>query len=170
VGFAGNFITNLLNVYLKDNRKLSDQTTAWLAGLPMAFGIVSCVLGGALSDWLIRRTGSRTWGRRLVGGTALLLAAVTTLLPIWAHEVWLLGLAFSAWFFFNDATMGPAWASCADVGERYAGTLSGAMNMIGAFLGAVGMAIAGRLFHRGLDDVVFVLFAGSYGLAALCWL
>jgi len=37
-----------------------------------------------------------------------------------------LALAFSAWFFFNDATMGPAWAACADVGEHYAGTLSGA--------------------------------------------
>ena len=67
-------------------------------------------------------------------------------------------------------TLGPAWASCADVGERYTGTLSGAMNMTGAFFGAVGMAIAGRLFHRGLDDVVFLLFACSYGLAALCWL
>src|SRR5207247_3256345 len=69
VGFAGNFITSLLNIYLKENRHLSDQTTAWLSGLPMAFGIVSCVLGGALSDWLIRRTGRRNWGRRLVRGT-----------------------------------------------------------------------------------------------------
>lgn len=112
VGFAGNFITSLLNIYLKEYRHLSDQATAWLAGLPLAFGIVSCVAGGALSDWLIRRTGSRTWGRRLVGGTALALAALTTLLPIWAEQTWLLGLAFSAWFFFNDATMGPAWASC----------------------------------------------------------
>jgi sugar phosphate permease len=170
VGFAGNFITSLLNVYLKENRQLSDQTTAWLSGLPMAFGIVSCVLGGALSDWLIRRTGSRTWGRRLVGGTALALAAVTTLLPIWAHEVWMLGLAFSAWFFFNDATMGPAWASCADVGERYAGTLSGAMNMTGAFVGAAGMALAGRLLKQNRDEIVFIGFSCSYVLAALCWL
>jgi hypothetical protein len=87
-----------------------------------------------------------------------------------SHEVWLLGLSFSAWFFFNDATMGPAWASCADVGERYAGTLSGAMNMTGAFLGAAGMALAGALLHRGLGNAVFIIFACSYGLAALCWL
>src|SRR5207248_8526787 len=122
------------------------------------------------SDGLVRRLGSRTWGRRLVGGVVLGLAGLVTLASLWVHETWLLGLTFSAWFFFNDAMMGPAWASCADVGERYAGTLSGAMNMTGAFLGAAGMAVAGRLFHRGLDDVVFVLFAGSYALAALCWL
>jgi len=84
--------------------------------------------------------------------------------------VWLLALLFSAMFFFNDANMGPAWASCADVGERYAGTLSGAMNMTGAFFGAVGMAFAGACFHRHYDAVVFAVFACSYLLAALCWL
>jgi hypothetical protein len=66
--------------------------------------------------------------------------------------------------------MGPSWASCADVGERYAGTLSGAMNMTGAFAGAAGMAFAGFCFHRGLDEKVFIVFACSYALASLCWL
>jgi nitrate/nitrite transporter NarK len=170
LGFSGNFITGLLPVYLKDHLHLDHDTRTWLSGLPLAFGIVSCVLGGSLSDWLIRRTGSRTWGRRLVGCLTLALAGLATLSTIWAHDVWLLALAFSAWFFFNDAAMGPAWASCADVGERHAGTLSGAMNMIGAFLGAAGTRFAGALFDRGQDDVVFVVFACSYGLSALCWL
>jgi sugar phosphate permease len=170
VGFAGNFITSLLPVYLRDHRHVDENTTAWLSGLPLAFGIVSCLLGGGLSDWLSRRLGSRKWGRRLVGCVVLALAGLVTLCSIWVQETWLLGLAFSAWFFLNDATMGPAWAACADIGERYAGTLSGAMNMAGAFLGAVGMAIAGRLFHQEHDDLVFILFACSYGLASLCWL
>jgi sugar phosphate permease len=170
VGFAGNFITSLLPVYLHDHRHLSDEETAWVSGLPLAGGVVSCVLGGVLSDWLIRRTGSRKWGRRLVGCGALILAGLTCLAVIWCDEFWLVALSFSAWFFFNDATMGPAWAACADVGERYAGTLSGAMNMTGAFLGAAGMALAGRLLHEGLDDLLFLLFACSYALASLCWL
>ncbi|MBY0231315.1 MAG: MFS transporter, partial [Gemmataceae bacterium] len=156
--------------YLRDHRKLDDDTTAWLSGLPMAFGIVSCLTGGMLSDWLVRRLGSRTWGRRLVGVASLCCAALTTLSVAWAKETWLLGLLFSAMFFFNDANMGPAWASCGDVGEKYAGTLSGAMNMTGAFFGAAGMAFAGACFHRGIDAPVFVAFACSYALAALCWL
>jgi sugar phosphate permease len=170
MGFAGNFITSLLNIYLHDHRHLTDSATAWVSGLPLAFGIVSCLLGGVLSDWLIRRTGSRKWGRRLVGFSSFLLAALACLSVIWAGEVWLLALAFSAWFFFNDAAMGPAWASCADVGERYTGTLSGAMNMTGAFLGAVGMWLAGRLLKAGQGDLVFIIFAGSYVLGSLCWL
>jgi ACS family glucarate transporter-like MFS transporter len=170
VGFAGNFITSLLPLYLRDHRHLDVQTTAWLSGLPLAFGIVSCLLGGVVSDGLIRITGSRRWGRRLVGSTVLMLAAVATLSPLWADEVWLLGLAFSAWFFFNDASIGPAWASCADVGEHHAGTLSGAMNMTGAFFGAAGMAFAGTLLKKGAYPTVFIVFACSYALAALCWL
>jgi ACS family glucarate transporter-like MFS transporter len=123
-----------------------------------------------LSDWLIRRLGNRTWGRRLVGCVSLLLAGLATLSTLWVQEVWLLALLFSAMFFFNDANMGPAWASCADVGERYAGTLSGAMNMTGAFFGAVGMAFAGYCFRRHYNEVVFIVFTCSYVLAALSWL
>jgi MFS family permease len=77
VGFAGNFITSLLPIYLRDHRHLDDETTAWLSGMPLAFGIVSCLTGGAVSDWLIRRLGGRKWGRRLVGFTALVLAGLT---------------------------------------------------------------------------------------------
>ncbi|HJT79084.1 MAG TPA: MFS transporter [Gemmataceae bacterium] len=170
VGFSGNFITNWLPSYLKGHRSLTDEQTAWLTGLPLAFGAVSCVLGGTLSDWINRRTGSRNLGRRVVGCTSLLCAALTILASVWVHDVWLLALAFSLAFFFNDAVMGPAWASCADIGERHAGALSGAMNMTGAFLGAAAMSFAGLLFQRHLDEVVFIVFACSYALGALCWL
>jgi sugar phosphate permease len=170
LGFSGNFFTNWLPSYLKGHRHLDEDSTLWLTAVPLAFGIVSCALGGALSDWLIHRTGSRNWGRRLVGCTSMALAAVTIFASPWIEEVWLLGLAFNLTFFFNDATMGPAWAACADVGERHAGTLSGAMNMTGQLFAVVAMFGAGWLFHRGLDDVVFIAFACSYALGAVCWL
>ncbi len=170
LGFSGNFFTNWLPKYVEGHRNLTGVTAALLIGLPLAFGIVSCVLGGAASDWIIRRTGSRNTGRRLVGGISMALAAVCTLVSIWIDNVWLLSLAFNLAFFFNDATMAPAWASCADVGERHAGTLSGAMNMTGNLFAAVAMAAAGWLFQRHLDDWVFIGFAASYALGAVCWL
>ena len=170
LGFSGNFFTNLLPVYLRDHRHLTKTSTAWMSALPLAFGIVSCVLGGMLSDWIVRRSGSRKWGRRLTGSIGLALAGVVCLSSIWAQDVWLLGLLFSATFFFNDSSLGPAWAACADVGEHHAGTLSGAMNMTGSLFGALGVAFAGAFFKKDWDDWVFVVFAGSYTLASLCWL
>jgi MFS transporter, ACS family, glucarate transporter len=169
VGFAGNFITSFLNVYLRDHRHLPDGTTAWLAGLPLAAGVVSSLSGGVVSDLLIQRLGSRKWGRRLVGCVALTMASLATFCTPWIQEVWQLAIVLGAWMFFNDAMLGPAWASCADIGERYAGTLSGAMNMTGAFMGAAGMTLAGLFLKSGQHYWMFSVFAASYVLAALCW-
>jgi sugar phosphate permease len=169
VGFAGNFITSFLNVYLHDHRRLPDDTTAWLAGLPLAAGVVSSLSGGVTSDWLIHLLGSRKWGRRLVGCVALGLAGVATVCTPWVHEVWQLAIVLGAWMFFNDAMLGPGWASCADIGERHAGTLSGAMNMTGSLFGAAGMTFAGWCLKHGHQTSMFGVFALSYLLAALCW-
>ena len=170
VGFTANFITNLLPIYLHDHLHLSDGTTVWLSALPVACGIVSCLLGGVVSDWLVARLASRVWGRHLVGCAVLSLAGLAVLSSLWPQETWFLAVAISAWFFFSDANMAPAWAACADVGEQYAGTLSGAMNMMGSLFGAAGSVFAGACLHRGQYDVVFIVFAFSYFLAALCWL
>ncbi|HUE14797.1 MAG TPA: MFS transporter [Planctomycetaceae bacterium] len=170
VGSAGNFITNLLSIYLEGDRHLSPGATTWLTGLPLAAGIVSCVSGGFLSDWIVRRWRSRKWGRRLNGLVGLVLAGLAIMAVPWAQPVWLLALLLCASFFCNDLIMGPAWAACADIGEGSAGTISGAMNMTGQFFGAAGMAFAGFMLQRGHAVTLFVVFGCAYGLAALCWL
>jgi ACS family glucarate transporter-like MFS transporter len=170
VGFAGNFTTNLLPVYLDKNRQLTPETNTTLTSLPPALGMISCAAGGFLSDWIIRRWGNRKWGRRCNGGLGLILAGVAILAVPWAEPTWLLALLLSVSFFCNDLNMGPAWAACADVGGRYAGTISGAMNMTGQLFGALGMAFAGIMLDRGQTETMFIVFACCYGLAALCWL
>ena len=127
--------------------------------MPLACGIVSCAAGGLLSDTIVRVWGSPKWGRRLSGMLGLALAAVGTLLIPWIDNIWLLALAVGGAFFFSDLNMGPARAAAADIGGRAAGTVSGAMNMVGAFAGAAGMAFAGRLFAQGHAEVVFLVFA-----------
>jgi sugar phosphate permease len=169
-GFSGNFFTNMLPLYLVKHRDLTDDQTAWLSALPLAGGAAACILGGALSDALIQAWGNRKWARRAVGAFGLGMAGVAFLSTLWAEQVWLLALLLTVTFFCNDLSMGPAWASCADIGERYAGTLSGAMNMIGALTGALGAKVAGRLFDQGRSEWVFMIFSAVYILGALCWL
>jgi len=169
VGFAGNFITNMLPVYLKSDRKLNPELTTLLTSLPPLFGIVSCSLGGILSDWIIRKWKSRKWGRRIVAATGLVVAGLTMATVPWVTPIWLLALLLSASFFCNDLMLASAWAACADVGERYAGTISGTMNMTGQFFGAAGMCLAGVMLHRGNPHLLFFVFGCSYFLAASCW-
>jgi len=168
-GFAGNFFVTLLPTYLRDHRKLTEAQTGWLTALPLAFGMISCLAGGLLSDWIIRRWGNRKWGRRLNGSVGLIVAGLAYLSTIWVQEVWLLALLLSATFFCNDLAMGPAWAACADIGGRYAGTLGGAMNMMANLFGAVAALITGYLLGSANPSLVFVVLASSYGVAAVCW-
>jgi len=60
------------------------ERTSLLTSLPFACGIAACVLGGFLSDALIRRYGDRKWGRRLVGALGMGLAGASILAVPWA--------------------------------------------------------------------------------------
>jgi sugar phosphate permease len=171
-GFAANFYVTLLPSYLSKQRGLPPDTVKWLTSLPLACGVVACVLGGVLSDQIIRRTGNRKWGRRINGHVAALVAAACWLMLAQdrAGDTLMLGWLLCLIFFCNDMAMGPAWASVADVGRRYAGTVGGAMNMIGNLAGAVGAYVTGRLFQADHVQAVFLIYACCFGLGSLCWL
>jgi MFS transporter, ACS family, glucarate transporter len=51
-------------------------------------------------------------------------------------------LCFSIATFGVDLTLSPSWTACADIGGRHTGTLSGAMNM----MGAIGALLSAVLF------------------------
>jgi sugar phosphate permease len=169
-GFAANFYVTLLPTYLDAHRHLEDSHTKWLSSLPFAAGMVACLAGGLLSDFFIRRTGNRTWGRRLNGIIGFSLGGLGWALIPWVEGPWALGLVLCFVFACNDLNMGPAWASCADVGERYAGTIGGTMNMMSAFAGAGGNLLMGYLLERKSPGLVFGIYACGFWLAATCWL
>jgi MFS transporter, ACS family, glucarate transporter len=170
LGYSGNFYLTLLPTYLAKYRHLGDVTMDWLTSLPFACGIAACLLGGVLSDVIIRRTGNRRWGRRAVGVCGLVLGACAILATTWVPDTRALGLLLCLAFAGNDLSMGPAWAAAADIGERYTGTLSGAMNMMASFMAALAAIATGYLFKGGYLVLPFVIFATSYVLGALCWL
>jgi ACS family glucarate transporter-like MFS transporter len=170
-GFAANFYINYLPTYLRDFRGMTPDQTKWMSSMPLACGIVGCVLGGYVSDWIIRRTGNRKWGRRLTGTIGTLTAGLGYLSINWIHNPWVLGVVLCIIFFSNDIAMGPIWACCADIGRRYAGTIGGAMNMIGNLAGAAGSAVAGFYFDKLVPqpETVFVIYACSFWLGTICW-
>ncbi|HEV3263176.1 MAG TPA: MFS transporter [Gemmataceae bacterium] len=169
-GFAANFYVTMLSSYLDKQRHLSGTQVSWLAALPFAPGMAACIAGGLFSDWMVRRSGNRKWSRRLNGLLSLVLGALGWLTINWVDGPVALALVLCFIFLCNDLNMGPAWAACADIGERYAGTVGGAMNMIGAFAGAGGMLMTGYLFAQGQPGLVFIIYACSFALGSLCWL
>lgn len=168
LGFSGNFYLTLLPTYLKAHRHLSSETTSWLTSLPFALGVVGCLLGGRISDAMTRRWGKR-WGRRAVGAAGLTLAGLSMAAVPWVEGVVPLGFLLILTFFGNDMAMAPSWAAAADIGERYSGVLSGAMNMMGSFMAAIEALIIGRLFESHNLVAPFLILAASYLLGTLCW-
>jgi MFS family permease len=145
-----------------------------MAGLPLLLGTPACLIGGLLTDAFIRRTGDRKWGRRLFGMIGHGTCALCYFLSLTAKSPWLFVLFVALAAFCNDLTMGSAWASCIDVGGRYAGIVSGCMNTIGNLGGAVAGISTGLILDLfGAQTgwtVNLVSFSAVYLVAVVLWL
>ena len=144
------FYITWLPTYLQEARGLDLSRSAVLAGLPLFLGGVGSLFGGFLAGYLEKRLGSTLKTRRLMayvgfsGATGLLILSTNLQNPVWAM------LAMGMASFSNDLVMPGSWGACMDVGGKYAGTVSGAMNMMGNLGG--GVLAAGHWLHFARDQ------------------
>jgi MFS family permease len=165
-------------------------------GGPLLLGAMTCLLGGWLSDHYILKTGDRRWGRRLFGLLGHGLCGLCVAACLIAPDAFTFFLAISFAAFWNDLTMGPAWATCQDIGRRYAAIVAGCMNTVGNMGGAAAGWLTGIVLQHSLASyaaargvavaelssadkaagqlpgyrLCFVLFAAVYFVAVLLWL
>jgi ACS family glucarate transporter-like MFS transporter len=142
----------------------------------------------------VRRSGNRKWGRRVWGIVGHGLSAVCYLSCLKASSAFTFFLAVSLAAFFNDLSMGAAWATCQDIGKRYAAIVAGCMNTIGNLGGAVAGWTTGEILQRSTSayakasewspggdvgkamgrmrgyDINFLCFAAVYAVAVFLWL
>jgi MFS family permease len=191
------FITYYFN-FLEEQYGVDPRSlVGWLyKGGPLLVGALSCLMGGVLTDRVIRRTGNRKWGRRLFGVCGHGLCAVSFLASVAAPTAFWFFVAGSLASFFNDLTMGSAWATCQDIGKRYAAIVAGCMNTIGNLGGAAAGYMTGVILEHsvstyaaahGLDpqniphefaaasratgyQINLITFAAAYVIAMLLWL
>ncbi len=158
------WLPKYLNEHYQVNKSNWGIWAGLLAGAPLLFGALACFLGGLLSDVFIRRTGDRKWGRRLFGVVGHAVCAVCYAGSMYAGNPWLFVLGITLAAFWNDMTMGSAWASCIDIGGRYSGIVAGCMNTIGNLGGFVaGMATGWLLdLYAGPARVADVQATAAY--------
>jgi ACS family glucarate transporter-like MFS transporter len=142
-GYGIFFYITWLPTYLIEARGFSSGATKWLASLPWIISLPGYLGGGWLTDWLARRTGSlkiARCGLGMVGygASALLLVAVALVEANLAAAV-LLSLALCS----QTLTTSAAWSVCLDVGRQHAGVVTGTMNMVGNFGGALAPVVVG---------------------------
>ena len=170
------FYIQWLPTYLREARGFALQrdalTGALLAGVPLFLGGIGCWISGQFAPILARKVGGTRQARTVLGMGGLLSAAALLVISVQISNPFLAILAMGFASFANDLTIPGAWGACMDIGGRYAGSVSGGMNMGGAGGGAVaGPMVAYLLVWSGNNwNVPIYVAAVVYVFAALCWL
>jgi sugar phosphate permease len=172
ISYGWYFYITWLPTYLKEARGVALEKSAFLAGLPLFLGGVGCLLAGWLLGWLVRRSVSVTFSRRLLGFVGCTAASGLLLWSAYIKNPQLAMISMGLAGFANDLTLPGAWSACMDVGGRFAGTLSGSMNMMGNFGGMAGPLVVGYIlqFTNRNWEITFWLSSAIYFLGGLCWL
>lgn len=166
------FYITWLPVYLQQGRHVGITRGALLAGLPLFLGGLGSLFCGFVSAPLTRLTGSVARTRRVMAYIGFTGASGLLLLSTRMHDPFAAMLAMGFASFSNDLVMPGSWGACMDVGGKYAGTLSGAMNMAGNIGGALSPLIIGHLLQITHNnwDLTFYVSAAVYFTGAFIWL
>jgi sugar phosphate permease len=163
---ANRFFDNWFTTYLQEARGLNRVFANQLASLPQWAGVVGGIVGGALSDYLLLRTGSRRVARQGVAVASLAaclgLYGAAYVLP----DPTLATLTASAGFFVFCFSAPCAYAITMDMGGRNLGVIFGAMNMLGNLGAWAFVAVAPRLTAWSHPEAPVALAAGAVGLPA----
>jgi hypothetical protein len=149
---------------------VSKRDAGVLAGYPQWAGVVGGVVGGALSDWVLRRTGRRWLARNGIALLSLLSCSVVYAAAYFIADVMLATLVLSAGAFLFCFSSPCAYALSIDIGGKHLPVVFGMMNMIGnsgayAFTSSI-MAVV----RLGGWDLLLGLWLGMHFAAIICWL
>lgn len=115
---------------------MSILKAGFVASIPAVCGFVGGVLGGVISDWLMRRTGSLNIARKTPIVLGMLLS-MTMLMCNYVNVEWMV-IGFMAMAFFGKGIGALGWAVMADTAPKEISGLSGGLfNMFGNISGIV---------------------------------
>ena len=167
--FGTNFYLTWYPTYLREHRHLTLQALGIIGSLPLFAGMLGDLVGGSLSDLLVKRSGNVTLARRAVAAPGFLLAGVFLIPAAMTEATGVSVLCLALSFFFLEFVIGPAWAVPMDVGGQFSGTVTGVMVMAGALAASLTPLVYGGLFERGFWVAPFFVSAGVLFAGALVW-
>lgn len=140
LGYVAYVYMSWFYLYLVNVRGFDILRGGFFAAAPFLAILVSCPLGGWITDRLALRCGI-TQGRMFVGMAGMALAACSIALGAVVESPYLAIASLSlgaGWLYF---TIGAYWSSTSDLSKTHAGSLSGLMNMGANIGGAISPTI-----------------------------
>ena len=160
VSFGWYFYITWLPTYLQEFRGLSASEAAKLAVLPLLFGGFGSLVSGMTRT---RKRGVAILGMLAAAAFICLITKIGAPLPAM--------LAMGMASFANDLAVPVAWHACMDIGGKFSGTVSGAMNMLGNLAGFAAPVLGGFLLDRthGNWNMLLYVMGAVYVAGAACW-
>ncbi|MBN3853909.1 MFS transporter [Paraburkholderia sp. Ac-20340] len=160
------FFITWFPIYLVKERGMNIMTVGLVAALPAICGFSGGVLGGALSDWLIRRGVPMSAARKTPFMIGMVLATALIGAPFATTDTAVVVLVSLA--FFGKGLGAIGWAVLADVAPREMTGLSGGVfNGIGNVAGIVTPIVIGFVVATTGSFDRALWFVGAHGVVAM---
>ena len=168
-GYAATIFNTWFFIYLKDGRGFDLKSSAVLGMLPFIATTSCCLLGGVISDWLVKHRG-RYIGRSLFGACTLLLAGIILILGSHAQDAIVAALLLAGGVGVLYLGQAVYFAVAADIGGPYTGVVSGMVNMGGQIAGAATASLTPFFASRYGWEYAFYVAAGVVFVCIVPWL
>ena len=164
------FFLTWFPVYLVKERGLTILQAGFVATLPALCGFFGGVLGGYISDRILRRTGSLTIARKLPIVVGMLLSMSIIGCNYVDGQAFIIGLMALAFFGKGLGALG--WAVVSDTSPKQAGGLSGGLfNMFGGLAGITTPIVVGYIVgSTGSFNGALVFISANALVAAVAYL
>lgn len=142
--WASWFFFSWFPTFMEKGRGFELKELNWAVAVPFLMSMIGNISGGFLSDKFSKKYGIKT-GRRILGVGGLALSAVFMFLAAFIPGKIQVFVFLSLCFGVIDLMLPSAWAVCLDVGKKYGGAISGAMNTAGNIGGFACASLFGYL-------------------------
>lgn len=165
--WASWFFFSWFPTFMEQGRGFCKAELTYVLPIPFLMSVIGNISGGFLSDKLSNKYGLKL-GRRLLGVSGLAVSAVFMFLAAFIPGKLQVFVFLSLCFGVIDLMLPSAWAICLDIGKKYAGAISGAMNTAGNIGGFMCAAAFGYIVDAtGNYNLPLFIIAGMLVISAI---
>ncbi|GAN81925.1 MFS transporter [Acidocella aminolytica] len=160
--FAANytqyFLLSWMPSYLVSARGLNIKTMSFVTVIPWLAGLLGCILGGLISDRLVKATRGAIFGRKIIIIATLLPVALSLILLMYAKTTFEAVGLMAFVLFLEGMTPLACWAAIQDlVPAQRVGAVSGFVHLLSNVAGIIGPGLTGFIIQ----------YWGGYNMAFL---
>jgi MFS family permease len=147
-GWTGWLYVTWMPSLFQKNYDLDLKKSSFSYAAMLFCAMIAELLGGVVTDYLLRRTQSKQIARSLLIALSWILAVAGLVPAIFVHDM-IIGLAgFTVALFFLGFAIAPLWIATMDIAPDYAGSSSALMNAAGAVADILSPVAFGWMLDR----------------------